>query len=383
MRGNPKVLVVLFGETRATELTAESFRANVLEALGADLALCVRAPEEPDAFHDSAEHLLLVDEPEDTSELYDVEAAPGWRALLGIRHGFLGGIEGGGAEEVGRVAPLYYYRWRLWRWLSDEGVAARYDWIVLSRADFIWPAPHPHVRYLSDRHVHILDGEEYGGICDRHIVVPRRHYQRVLGDLVEPIFTEPESLKREVERVRDQQGWSVVNSERLLALRLRALGLWPHLRRIPYVPYTVRPPGGRTAWSVGTFDEERGYYVKYPTERIRSELALRHIGDQDSWRVYLAPLRGALRRIRLRRAYRRHGLYERAFTRRAALARALRKAGARLDAAEGRLGRGLRRLPGAPALLDARMRRVEARAARRRLPQSGGRERALRHREHL
>ena len=45
MRGSAKVLVVLIGETRATELTAESFRANVLDALGADLALCVRAPK--------------------------------------------------------------------------------------------------------------------------------------------------------------------------------------------------------------------------------------------------------------------------------------------------------------------------------------------------
>ena len=37
----PRVLVILLCETRAWELTAEPFRHNVLDALGADLALCV------------------------------------------------------------------------------------------------------------------------------------------------------------------------------------------------------------------------------------------------------------------------------------------------------------------------------------------------------
>jgi hypothetical protein len=36
-----RVLVALFGETRASELTAESFFSNLLDPLRADLAICV------------------------------------------------------------------------------------------------------------------------------------------------------------------------------------------------------------------------------------------------------------------------------------------------------------------------------------------------------
>ncbi|MGZ5321383.1 MAG: hypothetical protein ACXWFN_07985 [Solirubrobacterales bacterium] len=362
----PRVLVALIGETRATELTADSFRSNLLDPLGADLALCVRAGEEPNPLYEWASHVWTLEEPADWGALYDAAAGSSdWRVLLEVGHHLFGGIDDANHPQVGKVALLHYYRRLLWKSIERAGIAGDYDWIVLTRSDFMWPVQHPHVRHLSTRRLYVLDGEQYGGVCDRHFVIPRRYFKPVLRDLVEPIFTDPKELKLRIDRVAARWHWSNVNMERFLAMRIREVGLWHRMRYLPYVPYAVRPPGGRTAWSVGVFDENEGYYVKYPTERQASEIAQRYVGDQDSWQRYLSPLRGVARRRSLRNAYREHGLYQRAFSRRYAATRALQRA--RLTAeskrydAEVALGRGLRRVPGFSVGLDRR-------AGRRRVP---------------
>jgi hypothetical protein len=404
MGSNPRTLVAIIGETRATELTAESFRTNVLDALGADLALCVKAGEPENPLHEWARYRWTFDEPRDWARQYD-EMAGGaeWRALLGFSHHFLDALSAPDQEDPsGEKRPssdpiLHFYRRILRFSLEREGLLESYDWLVLTRSDFLWPRPHPHPRHLSPRHVYTLDGERYGGVCDRHFVCPRRDFSRFLS-VSEPIFAEPVELRRRIERISARQGWFFLNSERFLAMRLRELGLWGRLRYLPYVPYTVRAPGGPTNWSTGVFDQHRGYYVKYPAELEASEIAQDFIVDQVSWQHYLSPVRGAALRHRLKGAYRRRGLYERTFRRRDPILRGTgrlreasirigeasilmaRRGGASLDRAAGRLGRHLRKIPGIPRLLDARRRRISRQVANRpvgaRLPTAGEEARA-------
>ena len=359
-RGSPRVLVALIGMSRASELTADRFFSNVVDELDADLALCVRAGEDPNPFHERADHLWTFAESGDWAADYDEAAGnPDWRTLLEVPDVLMG------IEKPGGPAVLYFYRRLLWRSIRAAGLADAYDWIVLTRSDFIWPVPHPDLRYLSSRRIHTLEGEHYGGVCDRHMVIPRRYFEPVLGELVEPVFTDAKDLRRRLERVGREEGWSFVNVERLLALRFRELGLWRRLRYLPYVPFLVRSPGGHTTWSLGILDEEHGYYVKYPPERERSEIALRFVGDQDSWRRHLAPVRGAPQRRRLRKLYRERGVYERPFSRRESVRSAFGGAPARAVAirhgAAIRIGRLLRRVPGARAPLAARFHRLRRR----------------------
>jgi hypothetical protein len=112
-------------------------------------------------------------------------------------------------------------------------------------------------------------------------------------------------------------------------------------------------------------DPDRGFYVKYPSERERSELTQRVIAGRRSWNKLLAPFRGAPARWRLRRSYRKRGLYELPFPLRDAHRRAYRRTRwTVLHLAELRrraevpIGRGLRRVPGVSSLLDARLRRI-------------------------
>jgi hypothetical protein len=374
-KGAPeRVLVAVAAETRAWELTADSLFSNVLDVLGADLALCVGDHETPNPLYERARFVWRTVEPNNWSEEFDRKAGgSGWRALLKPGAQLLGGIED--AEEFGSGAIVLYFRQFLAESIEREGIADRYDWLVVTRSDLLWPIPHPSTRYLSDRHIYALDGEGYGGVGDRHLVVPRRFVERFL-QVPAPIFSDPEALKPELDRISVALDWPVLNPERFLAARLKSLGLWRHVRFLPYVPYAVRPPGGSTRWAEGVLDEERGYYVKYPTELERSQIAQRFVRDQDSWRRYLSPIRGARLRRELKAAYRERDLFERPFPLRELHLRAVRRLRGFVSAERLRAhrisvdtGRRLRQVPGLTPLLDARIRWIRRRAERR----AGGR----------
>src|SRR3954451_6337229 len=363
-----RVLVAIVAETRAWEITAESFISHVLEPLQADLALCVGDHEDPNPLYDRAKFVWRSPEPDDWGELYDRKAGGSrWRILLKPWNQLLGGIEDPEIEEIGSGAIVVYFRQFLAESIERAGIGGDYDWLVVTRSDLLWPVPHPSTRFLSGRHIYALDGEGYGGVGDRHLIVPRRFVDRFL-EVPEPIFSDPERLKRRLDRISVAQDWVMLNPERYLGARLKELGLARRLRFLPYVPYAVRPPGGATRWAEGVFDEERGYYVKYPTELERSRIAQRFVSDQESWGRYLAPIRGARLRRELRAAYRERDLYERPFPPSQAHVRAARRLGhfasnqrKRMQHLLVRIARPLRRIPAIASLLDARVRRLRRR----------------------
>jgi hypothetical protein len=366
----PSVLVVVTGTTRAWELCWESISTNVLDELDADLALCLGDRDQgPNPFYERAKYRWETHEPDDWAEAYD-EAAGGsnWRALLRPGDHLLGGVTSTEHPQPGLNALVIYVRHFLRECLQREGLLEKYDWVILTRSDFLWPIPHPNPRDLSDRHIYSFDGEQYGGLAFRHLIIPRRHADRLLS-IYEPIFSDPERLADRLDRWRMVMDWWILNIERFHLARLSDLGLWRKLRLLGYAPFLVRPPGGPTAWSVGYLDEKEGFYVKYPAERMRSEITRRFIPDGDAWGRYLSPVRGALVRWRLRRAYRRRELYDRPFPISSAPRRAYRWARlGSLDVVDrGRraqvpVGRALRRVPGVSQLLDARLRRIGRRS---------------------
>jgi hypothetical protein len=364
--------VAVVAETRAWQLTAERFVSNVLDVLDADLALCVGDHESPNPLYERARFVWRTREPDDWAERYDEKAGGrDWRVLLTPGAQLLGGIEHPEIEEIGSGGIVLYFRQFLRESIEREGIADEYEWLVVTRSDLLWPLPHPSTRYLSSRRIYALDGEGYGGIEDRHLIVPRRYVSRFL-DVPDPVFSDPAGLKRQLDRISLAQDWHVLNPERFLAARLKSLGLSRHVMYLPYVPYLVRAPGDSTRWSPGHYDEELGGYIKYPTELERSRIARRFVSDQASWARFLAPIRGARARRALRAAYRERDLFERPFPLREAHqrgSRRLRQAadqwGERLDLAMARVGAVLRRVPGAARLLDARVRWMRRRAERR------------------
>jgi hypothetical protein len=307
-----RTLVVVFGETRAAELTADSFFTNVLEELDADLALYVRDGEDRNPFYERATHLETYPEDGNWAAEFDrISGGSDWRCLLDLSPFVLGGVEDAEHPQIGSAAILCFYRRLLADWLQRAGLVDRYDWFVLTRSDFLWPLPHPPVAALSNRHLYTLDGEHYGGITDRHMVLPRRHVIAYL-EAVDPLFTNPREVREAALRFREYQQAHFLNMEQLLALLLKRAGLWSRIRYLPYVPFAVRTEDTPSKWSMGRFAEDLGYFVKYPAERTRSEIAAKFVHDESSWNDYLAPIRGLPKRRRMRRALEEAGLQERA-----------------------------------------------------------------------
>ncbi|HKH22942.1 MAG TPA: hypothetical protein VKA88_04915 [Solirubrobacterales bacterium] len=372
MQRPDRVLVVLLCETRAWKLTARSLAGRVLDPLHADLALCIGDREPPNPLHERAKFIWRAAEQDDWGDAYDAVAGHDrWRVLLKPRAQVFGGIRNPDAQEVGSGAIVLFFRHFLRESLEQARLLEAYDWVVITRSDLFWPVEHPSTPLLSNRQIYALDGEGYGGVGDRHFVVPQRHLRRFLS-ITAPIFDEPERLRRRLDRRSVAHDWPIMNVERLLAVRLKELGLWRAVRFLPYAPYAVRAASDATRWSEGVFDEEHGCYIKYPTELERSRIAQCFVGGQDSWREYLAPIRGLHKRRALRHAYRERGLFERPFRIGELHLRAARrgrhlaiKQRERRQKMIVEIGRALRRTPRIASMLDARVRRIERRAERR------------------
>jgi hypothetical protein len=297
-------------------LTAEGFFSHLLEPLHSDLALCVRSGEAENAFYDRAAHVWRFPEPDDWNMAFENAAGHRrWETLLDLHEWFLGPLSSSTHSNVGSGAIIMFFRRILGQMLVGQGIVDRYDWFVVTRSDFVWPMAHPPVAMLNPARIYALNGEQYGGISDRHIVVSRMFIRTYL-QLVDPIFDAPEQLRADLWRHMRRQGWGFMNPERFLAARMADLGLWGKVRFLPYVPFAVRAPGGSTRWSAGDLDPSAGYYVKYPRELARSKIAVQHFDEEPpDWSVYLRGLRGARRRFRLWRDYAAAGLLDRTMPR--------------------------------------------------------------------
>lgn len=301
----PRVLVVVLCETRAWKLTAASFLDHVVAATGADLALCVgsqdRDPDNP--FYERADYVWRYPDPADWGDAFEeVAGNRDWEVLLDLHDHFLGGIVHPVTGRRGASgAIVLFFREFLRQCLRDQGLLDAYDWFIITRSDFRWPSPHPDCALLDPNRLYVLDGEGYGGVSDRHTVIPQSLMPTYL-EIVDPLFHSPEQLHRDLSEAWVRDGWESINPEVFLAFRMRALGLWERVVRIPYVPYSVREADGSSSWSLGVFDEDEGCHVKYPSELQRSRIAARFLPDQRAWARYLSPLRGRRLRRQIDRA---------------------------------------------------------------------------------
>jgi hypothetical protein len=99
-----------------------------------------------------------------------------WRHILQVKGEWLGGIASPNAQ-VGSAAILIYFRWLLLHQLVTEDMISQYDRFIVTRSDFFWPCPHPPLSLLSQKYIWFPDGEFYGGLTDRHVVVSRSDLQ--------------------------------------------------------------------------------------------------------------------------------------------------------------------------------------------------------------
>jgi hypothetical protein len=139
----------------------------------------------------------------------------------------------------------------------------------------MYALPFPKMEILDERYVWIPDWEDYGGLCDRAVVLSRQHFEKYVR-ILESFYKKSNRYYSIIESSYD---W---NMERVLRTHLEEEDLFWSTRRYPYISYAVRNVNGPTRWSVGTFSESLGYYIKYTSEYERALCYKRMYEDTQS-----------------------------------------------------------------------------------------------------
>lgn len=291
----PRALVCILSETRSSALSWPTFKDHVIDALDAELALCISTPSSydfPNPYWQFSRYRRSVREYADWGDAYDSiqmqlvsgsscsEPLPDWRQLLNLPDHWLGGVKGPLAQP-GAAAILIAMRWFLLQLLEDERLLDRYDSFIVTRSDYVWTAPHPPLSALDSEYLWIPDGEGYGGITDRHVVLPAGLLHHYLA-LIREILLSPAELMASMQAISVK--WNI---EMFILHGLSRAGCLDRIRVLPCFMYTVRPWGGGTSWSKGEWSDEHGYYIKYPHEYHASTSLTPFVRDTQDWRKIL------------------------------------------------------------------------------------------------
>jgi hypothetical protein len=280
------VLVIILNETRAYEHTFDLFKTNLLDVFQADLCLCIADNDREDKnnpFYQHAKYVWQYEEPEDWGDAFDhaqkIKGYDGnWRKLLEVKDQWLGGVKGEG-EHPGSAGIGLFFRWFLKESIINHNVLDKYDRFVVTRSDFVHKIPHVPMKYLHPDHIWIPYGEDYGGYTDRHIISHRRDIINILS-ITDAIISDSDKLYSKM------NFFSYWNLEKYLKFSFSCMGLTLKVKRFPYTMYSVRSIDGHTSWKKGNYNEELGYYIKYPREYQRFQIAATIIRKVDDWNKF-------------------------------------------------------------------------------------------------
>ena len=107
----------------------------------------------------------------------------------------------------------------------------------------------------------IPNGEYYGGVTDRHVVLSSPKQVEVYLNILETFVTDSDTY---LKHIKDT---NVNNLESCIKQHLvYHNGLDNNVMLFPYVMYSVRPNGGSTRWSSGDWSEKYQCFIKYSSE---------------------------------------------------------------------------------------------------------------------
>ncbi|MEQ9426812.1 MAG: hypothetical protein RJQ09_20485 [Cyclobacteriaceae bacterium] len=262
----------------------------MLDVFKADLALCVAIndrenPKNP--FYEHAKYIWQYVEPSDWGDAFDMvqekmDQTQNWRQLLQIKCQWLGGIKGVHAQP-GSAGILLFFRWFLKQNILNDAIQEKYTRFIITRSDYIHGIPHVPPSILDPKYIWMPYGEDHDGYTDRHIVVNQKDILSTLS-IVDKIFLTPNDL---VNKMMHSNEWSI---ERFIKLNFDEEGLSKRLKRFPHSMYSVRDKLGHTTWSKGVFNEELGYFIKYPHEYNcfrRSRFLFKAFGSWNRLSIWL------------------------------------------------------------------------------------------------
>jgi hypothetical protein len=276
----PRTLVIVTGQPRGGEATWRSMQQHLLTPLNADLATYFTDKHGGTLIQGMAKFNWTCPEYDDWSfALDDIAASCGRERADWVTAFCTTRLDkqwwlGGAAPECKQQGPqaagmLMVYRWLVQRKIVELGLDAAYDHFVLTRADQMYLCDHPPVHTLDPGTLHVVQGENYGGWTDRHVLGHRDVFLRGLSMTFE-MFCNPRAYAAAIEYYMDAglaANAGYMNIETLQKMMWEALEV--PVATVPRTMFTVRAEGDPSKWSQGEKHASFAAYglkVKYPDE---------------------------------------------------------------------------------------------------------------------
>jgi hypothetical protein len=260
---NNRTLVILTGDLRCGEKAWSTLYENVLDLNHADLALFVQVPSQLEYKNASlfarARHIEWIPRYDDWADAIDLIDGPAWRETIlqlypaETHYSILGGVEGYKAS----AAIVHMFRYFVAERIKRNGWEQQYDRFIVTRTDQFYKCPID-LSKLDPESLWLAEGEDFGGYNDRFYVAPSSLIRKTLE--VMPTFVRKPYIFQNV-----THGPSL-NSERVLYLLWRELGLVPSVKRFVRTFFTCSMPMDSARWSKGIRMVEEGVFFKYRRE---------------------------------------------------------------------------------------------------------------------
>ena len=239
-----KSLVILAGIPRGGMEAWESIYKNLVLSENADLALCTEKNSTLNIdLKKKAKYLWLFDGYEDWKDYY-VEN----KLLLALDYLALG-------KETGLYnSGIVVFALKDIIKRNYLEILENYDQIFFSRFDQLHTIKHPH---LSKDNIWFVEGEDYGGINDRHFAFPGK-YSKYILDICNYINTE-QAL---------QETPKIMNCESVWLRHLENTGIMDKAKRFKRTQFTVSHKGDFTRWRIAKYNLFlfKNIKIKYPSE---------------------------------------------------------------------------------------------------------------------
>lgn len=270
-----KTLTIIIGNARGGEETWQTMYRHLLAPYNSDLALCFGATDSKESsLYRRAKYVWEIPEFKNWREYYEQIFPEGWDRIL-VHQKYNG--PGGGIDDCsGSGAVIFAFRDFILREKKD--ILKKYDRIILTRSDHYYLAPHP---ILPLGFLHIVEGENYDGITDRHHIFDSNMMENVLG--ICDYLCSPDNFEHLL-RVRHSNQRRGLNPERTLFAFFQSNGIDAKIRRFKRVQFTVAESQDSTRWKAakGAFMES-----KSPTLMLKYESEYHRARENTNWLLWL------------------------------------------------------------------------------------------------
>jgi hypothetical protein len=168
--------------------------------------------------------------------------------------------------------------------VQAAGLTEIYDRFIVTRSDLFYLCPHPPLDCLDPDSLWIPDGEDYGGLNDKHLVVSAANLVASCN-LIDDFLSRPQEMRQAMISKSD---W---NSEQVHAFHMTRKGLNSKIKRFPYVMFLVESLRDPTADSPGNGVAPASMFAKYPSELHEATRYQQLIRSDEDWRDYFAARR--------------------------------------------------------------------------------------------